>query len=676
MSVSSIKAFYSQSRAAHSTLGIIALAFCAFFALSPAKAQTALSTARATKIVYVVPGGAGDGSSWADAMGNVSNAYAAAAAFAEGGFDAGEVWIKAGRYTVAETITLQSGVAVRGGFLGTETDASAASRDNLTILSGDKGNDNYWMPMGTGAVPTLYVWTGDDKMTFNPPNPDGSDEYWTGSRGGSGYDYNGFQNLAAPVTNGAFTGLTFTGFQSYAIRAQYGAIGFVVSNCNFYACALPGSNAVSIEADATALVQDCVFWGGRGLRISAGATEVRTNRIADCVFRDLTGIALRLWSADNLSGHRFDVDRCRFFRNYTSSGADAPAVHFSQGLNSCNDYRFTDTVFEDCRMRGDSTGLFNSNGNYGGSMHHFLRCDFIGNTNRNSKSSLASAVCTGRQVSMKWHFRDCGFYRNALFYVGSGYAGTLYASSTANNYALFANCTLAANTLEATGETKAKVLGTLVNTSPHCRLSVVNSLLRDNAVSGSADCVGDVTEWGTGYNAYLQVFNSVLESGRADYVPLCVSNAVAPYLLASFMRNFDAATAGCKSFRRCERITTAGDTHLSPMRLRPPAETRTLQGATPLSPFWRGGVDVRYPEGDPFGNILLFRDPDFHGTRYPWRNMTVLSGSETYTDAAAAALGISLDTPLLPDALGYRRKAGKVAYGPLNYPYPTVLDVR
>ena len=56
--------------------------------------------------------------------------------------------------------------------------------------------------------------------------------------------------------------------------------------------------------------------------------------------------------------------------------------------------------------------------------------------------------------------------------------------------------------------------------------------------------------------------------------------------------------------------------------------------------------------------------------------MTVLYGSETYSDTAAANIGITLDSPLVPDALGHARKAGKVPYGPIGYAYPAVLSVR
>ena len=128
---------------------ILHSAFCIVVA-----ALAAFSANAVPKIVYVVPGGAGDGTGtdWANAMASVRDAYASAATFAEGGFDSGEVWIKTGRYTITSAITVQSGVSALGGFLGTETDASQASRENLTILSGDKNDDDYWMPCGTNTA--------------------------------------------------------------------------------------------------------------------------------------------------------------------------------------------------------------------------------------------------------------------------------------------------------------------------------------------------------------------------------------------------------------------------------------------------------------------------------------------------------------------------------------------
>ncbi len=97
-------------------------------------------------VVYVVPGGAGtkDGSSWANAK-DLATALAAANS-------GDELWVKAGTYKPdttgltdprKATFTLKTGVAVYGGFAGTET--TRAGRNpaaNVTTLSGDLlGND-------------------------------------------------------------------------------------------------------------------------------------------------------------------------------------------------------------------------------------------------------------------------------------------------------------------------------------------------------------------------------------------------------------------------------------------------------------------------------------------------------------------------------------------------------
>ena len=89
-------------------------------------------------VVFVDPSatGAGDGSSWADAYTTV-----------QGGVDAASpgdsVWVKQGAYraafATATVLVMKDGVAVYGGFTGTETDLAERSSDPaLTILSGDQ----------------------------------------------------------------------------------------------------------------------------------------------------------------------------------------------------------------------------------------------------------------------------------------------------------------------------------------------------------------------------------------------------------------------------------------------------------------------------------------------------------------------------------------------------------
>ncbi|MFN8471120.1 MAG: choice-of-anchor Q domain-containing protein [Anaerolineae bacterium] len=100
--------------------------------------------AHAGSIIYVVPSGTGAGTSWSDGK-DLSAALAGA-----GSGD--ELWVKAGTYkpdttnltdTRTATFGLKTGVAVYGGFTGTETTRDGRNpTTNVTTLSGDLlGND-------------------------------------------------------------------------------------------------------------------------------------------------------------------------------------------------------------------------------------------------------------------------------------------------------------------------------------------------------------------------------------------------------------------------------------------------------------------------------------------------------------------------------------------------------
>jgi len=95
--------------------------------------------------LYVKPGGTGDGSSWAQALGSVTVALIGSRAD-------DEIWVAAGRYTPVppggnrtSSFVMKPGVNVYGGFAGNETDLSERDwQTHITVLSGDlNGNDIY-----------------------------------------------------------------------------------------------------------------------------------------------------------------------------------------------------------------------------------------------------------------------------------------------------------------------------------------------------------------------------------------------------------------------------------------------------------------------------------------------------------------------------------------------------
>jgi Ca2+-binding RTX toxin-like protein len=116
------------------------VALCLTLALVAAGLGAARPAAAAGRVIYVVSGGAGDGSSWA----NGRDLQAAIADAAPGD----QIWVRVGIYlpTTNEDRTksfqLKSGVAIYGGFTGVETDLSqrdVARAGPATLLSGDLG---------------------------------------------------------------------------------------------------------------------------------------------------------------------------------------------------------------------------------------------------------------------------------------------------------------------------------------------------------------------------------------------------------------------------------------------------------------------------------------------------------------------------------------------------------
>ncbi|MBO5254980.1 MAG: hypothetical protein J6B07_04060, partial [Opitutales bacterium] len=86
---------------------------------------------------YVVEGGAGnkDGTSWANAYADVQTAIDKAYEVATAN-NPSEVWIAKGTYKHGSAMTMKNGVAIYGGFAGTETSKDQRVAGNNTILDG------------------------------------------------------------------------------------------------------------------------------------------------------------------------------------------------------------------------------------------------------------------------------------------------------------------------------------------------------------------------------------------------------------------------------------------------------------------------------------------------------------------------------------------------------------
>ncbi|MCX5649922.1 MAG: hypothetical protein NTU45_00810, partial [Planctomycetota bacterium] len=155
----------------------------AFLALSSALACAGGADAAVRYVRVDLTTGANNGTSWADAYRGVGGLAAALSASVSGD----EIWVAAGTYKPTTTLdrgtalTLKTGVALYGGFNGTES--KLGQRDfaaNQTIVTGDlAGNDSgtanltdnsYRIFVGSGVASTAVL----DGFVIRAANANGS----------------------------------------------------------------------------------------------------------------------------------------------------------------------------------------------------------------------------------------------------------------------------------------------------------------------------------------------------------------------------------------------------------------------------------------------------------------------------------------------------------------------
>ena len=188
---------------------ISSILFVLAFMLALTFSALNVTPAQAAGIRYAKPGGTGDCSSWANAC-TLQTALT-------GATSGDEIWVATGTHKPTTNVTnrsatfqLKSGVALYGGFAGTETARSQRNpATNVTILSGDIDNNDSQTPIITdlatvtgNTTNSYHVVTGAtgaplDGFTITAGNANGADIYSSGSGGG-------MFNVLAVVTNMTF----------------------------------------------------------------------------------------------------------------------------------------------------------------------------------------------------------------------------------------------------------------------------------------------------------------------------------------------------------------------------------------------------------------------------------------------------------------------------------------
>lgn len=304
----------------------------------------ALSSSVQAAIRYVNVGlttGADDGSSWENAFRTVDGVSRALTAAVSGD----QVWVAEGTYEptsgTARTvfITMKTGVAVYGGFTGTETDL--AQRDlvgNPTILTGDLSrNDNgtttnladnsYHVVLATGVAATAVL----DGFTVTGGYANGATA--------SNYDKGGgiiiLSNGQPTIRNCRFIGnrCTFGGGAGYVLSA-----GGSFIDCDFIDN-LGGSYGGAFDTNAGAVTwTGCLFRNNQAAR--AGAIEtfgVASRSITNCVFIQNRATSANsggaIWSGNSAT---VTVRNCTFVANTSATTTGAGYLNTGGTSNLAN----------------------------------------------------------------------------------------------------------------------------------------------------------------------------------------------------------------------------------------------------------------------------------------------------------------------------------------------------
>jgi hypothetical protein len=233
---------------------------------------------------------------------------------------------------------LKSGLALYGGFAGTETELD--QRDwarNETVLSGEVGRDasehSYHVVVGAeDSILDGFAITGGNANGAGPSN-----------HGGGMINYNGASPTVANCTFRQNQGAEGGAMYNYNLSAP------VITNCVFEANSAGKGGAMVNRVGASPQVTNCRFvenearWRGGALQIDYGSGP----QISGCTFeRNRSG------------GH--------------GGGAFLESVAAQLGVVS--------TLFQDCVFEGNSAELRGGGmGNSDGGNPRVLRCSFVGN---------------------------------------------------------------------------------------------------------------------------------------------------------------------------------------------------------------------------------------------------------------------------------------------------------
>ena len=256
------------------------------------------------KTIYVKPSGAGNGTSWISAYGDLQDALDSAAR-------GDQIWVAAGTYIPTydygegygssryNHFQMKNGVVIYGGFAGTESALSQRDiSNNETVLSGDIYGDD-GPDFTNNAENCLHVFFHPDGLGLDGSAVLDGFTITAGKANGPSYPYGGgmFNKNNSPTVNNC----TFTG--NYANNMGGGMYNYDNSHPT---------------------VTNCIFYGNLGYYHAGGMANRNSSSpiLTNCSFSDNTTVLYHGGGMANFSSMNVIVTNCIFYGNSASGSGN------------------------------------------------------------------------------------------------------------------------------------------------------------------------------------------------------------------------------------------------------------------------------------------------------------------------------------------------------------------
>ena len=289
-----------------------------------------------------------DGLSWATAKSDVQEAIDLASEYY--GI---EVWIAKGTYKHGSAMTMKNGVAIYGGFAGTETSKDQRVSGNNTILDGEREYRVFY-----------NNYTSSNKLTNSAKldNVTIQNGYANGSNSSDKYGAGMYNYYASPeITNCTFTNNSAGGsYYGYGGgMCNYYSSSPVLTNCTFTNNSASGGGGMYNSDSSSPVLTNCTFSGNRASGSSYGYGGGMYN---------------------SGSSTKPVLTNCTFSNNSADAGGGM--------YNSGSDPVLTNCTFSSNSASGSSYGYGGGMYNYYSSSPTLTNCILWGNTATSSGNEI------------------------------------------------------------------------------------------------------------------------------------------------------------------------------------------------------------------------------------------------------------------------------------------------